>query len=99
MSTSNFKNFQTLTPSTGLTSDGNEQLDNRLVIYIGGSKGVPYGTSLLFNGYMKSPIFYINYYTSSNPEYLIFGEASNIYFYLYGMVYFLFIKRKAVILI
>ena len=98
VSSSNLKNFQTVTPVTGLTTDGNEQLDNRLVIYFGGSKGVPYGTSILFNGYMTSPIFYINYYTSSNPEYLSFGEASRFFSSIY-IEHCLFIKRKTAILI
>ena len=73
--TAGAKNFQTVTPATGLLTDGNEQLDLRLVLYFGGSKGVPYGSNVLFNGYMTSPLLYLNFYTNSNPEYLIFGEA------------------------
>lgn len=79
--TAGLKDFQTVIPVTGLTTDGNEQLDSRLTIYFGGSKGVPYGINEAFNGYLVSPKFYINYYTSSYPEYLMFGEASKIFYF------------------
>lgn len=76
------KKFDTYA-ATGLLTDGNEQLDNRLVIYFGGSKGVPFGSKVLFNGYITNPLFFSNYYTASNPEYLIFGEASKAIRFLY----------------
>lgn len=66
-----------------ITGDANEELDDRLVIYFGGSKGVPYGTTVLFNGYITEPVFYIDYYTSSNPEYLIYGDSGYFFYFLF----------------
>lgn len=61
-----------------LTGDNNEQLDHRLIIFFGGSKGVPYSTTTNWKGFVYDPKFYANFYSSTYPGFSLYGEIGMI---------------------